>query len=162
MSWYQREYNGNGVGFPCSARVRIVVENKMWWNNSIRIKSYETKRFILPPLSFQWRHNGRVGVSNHLPHDCLLNGIFRRRSKKTQKLRVTGLCEGNSPVTGEFPSQRASKAENVSVSWRHHIEFTEMSAGHWTTQVIRPNRILKSNLGKSRSSIIHVSLVQSF
>ena len=35
--------------------------------------------------------------------------LFRRRSKKTPKLRVTGLCAGNSPVTGEFPAQRASK-----------------------------------------------------
>ena len=26
------------------------------------------------------------------------------RSKKTPKIRVTGLCEGNSPVTGEFPA----------------------------------------------------------
>ena len=32
---------------------------------------------------------------------------------KTSKLRVTGLCEGNSPVTGEFPSQRVSNAEIV-------------------------------------------------
>ena len=39
-------------------------------------------------------------VSNHQPRDCLLNRLFRRRSKKTSKLRVTGLCEGNSPVTG--------------------------------------------------------------
>ena len=38
----------------------------------------------------------------------------KRRSKETSKLRVTGLCEGNSPVTGEFPAQRASNAENVS------------------------------------------------
>ena len=37
-----------------------------------------------------------------------------RRSKKTSKLHVTGLCEGNSPVTDEFPTQRASDAENVS------------------------------------------------
>ena len=36
----------------------------------------------------------------------------RRRSKKTSKLRVTGLCVGNSPVTGEFLQQRASNAEN--------------------------------------------------
>ena len=43
-----------------------------------------------------------------------------RKSKKTSKLRVTGLCEGNSPVTGEFPAQRASYAENVSIWWRHH------------------------------------------
>ena len=33
---------------------------------------------------------------------------------KTSKLRVTGLCEGNSPVTGEFPAQRACNEENVS------------------------------------------------
>ena len=40
--------------------------------------------------------------------------------KKTSKLRVTGLCEGNSPGTGEFPAQMASYAENVSIWWRHH------------------------------------------
>ena len=34
--------------------------------------------------------------------------------RKKSTLRVTGLCEGNSPVTGEFPAQRASTAENVS------------------------------------------------
>ena len=51
----------------------------------------------------QWRHNGRNSVSNHQPHDCLPNRLFRRRSKKTSKLRVTGLCAGNSPGTGEFP-----------------------------------------------------------
>ena len=38
-----------------------------------------------------------------------------RRSKKTSKLSVTGLCAGNSPVTNEFPAQRASNAENVSI-----------------------------------------------
>ena len=42
------------------------------------------------------------------------------RSKKISKLRVTGLCEGDSPVTGEFSAQRASKGENVSIWWRHH------------------------------------------
>ena len=70
--------------------------------------------------SLQWHHNGHNGISNHQPHDCLLNRLFRRRSKKTSKLRVTGLCERNSPVTGEFPAQRASNAENVSIWWCHH------------------------------------------
>ena len=46
--------------------------------------------------------------------------LFKRRSKKTSKLRVTGLCEGNSPGTGEFPTQIASYAENFSIWWRHH------------------------------------------
>ena len=72
-------------------------------------------------MSLQWRHNGRDSVSNHQPHDCLLNRLFRRRSKKTSKLRVTGLWAGNSPGTGEFPVQMASNAENVSIWWRHHV-----------------------------------------
>ena len=69
----------------------------------------------------QRRHNGRDGVSKHQPRDCFLNCLFRRRSKKTSKLRVTGLCVGNSPVTGEFPAQRANNAETVSIWWRHHV-----------------------------------------
>ena len=40
--------------------------------------------------------------------------------KKTSTLRATGLCAGNSPVTGEFPEQKASNAENVSIWWRHN------------------------------------------
>ena len=47
--------------------------------------------------SLRWRHNDHYSVSNHQPHGCLLNRLFRRRWKKTSKLRVTGLCEGNSP-----------------------------------------------------------------
>ena len=68
----------------------------------------------------QWRHNEHDGVSNHQPYDCLLNHLFKHRSKKTPKLRVTGLGEGNSPVTGEFPAQRASNAGKVSTWWCHH------------------------------------------
>ena len=98
-----------------------------------------------PPLL--WRHNGRAGVSDHQPHDCLLNRSFRPR--KTSKLRVTGLFAGNSPVTDEFPAwpvtwkmfpfddfivltifpchyvtgvfpiQMASYAESIFMLWRH-------------------------------------------
>ena len=74
--------------------------------------------------SLQWRHNGLDGVSNHQHHDCLVNRLFWRRSKKTSRLRVTGLCVGNSPVTGEFPAQMACNAENVSIWWRHHCYVT--------------------------------------
>ena len=56
----------------------------------------------------------------------------RRRSKKTSKLRVTGLCVGTSPETGEFPAQRASNAENVSIWWRHHeCCVSEGGPGQW-------------------------------
>ena len=71
-------------------------------------------------FTLRWRHNGRECVSNHQPHDRLLNRLFRRRSKKRSKFRVTGLCAGNSPVTGEFPTQMASSAAKSSSWWRHH------------------------------------------
>ena len=61
--------------------------------------------------SLQWRHNEHDGVSSHQPHDCFLNDLFRSRSDAASKLGVTGLSAGNSPVTGEFPAQRASNAE---------------------------------------------------
>ena len=76
--------------------------------------------WYLYSITLQWCHNGHGGVSNHQPHHCLFNHLLRHRSKNKSKLRVTGLCAGNSPVTGEFPAQMASKAENVSIWWRHH------------------------------------------
>ena len=55
-----------------------------------------------------------------------------RRLKKTSKLRVTGLCEGNSPVASEFLAQRASNAENVSIWWRHHHGWPSTQPGTCT------------------------------
>ena len=83
-------------------------------------QSQKASRYLLS-CALQWRHNGRDSVWNHQPHDCLLKGLFRRRSKKTPKLRVTGLCAGSSPGTGEFPAQMGSNAENVSILWRSHV-----------------------------------------
>ena len=98
---------------------------KFYFNHCLAIwNSYTDRSHFAPQYdlnhSLLWRHNGPDGVSNHQPHDCLLSHIFRCRKKNTSKLRVTGLYAGNSPGTGEFPAQRASNAENVSIWWRHH------------------------------------------
>ena len=71
--------------------------------------------------SLQWRHNGCDGVSNHQPHDCLLNRLFRHRSKKISKLRVTVPLWGEFTGDRWFPAQRNSNAEKVSIWWRHHF-----------------------------------------
>ena len=76
-------------------------------------------------ITLHWRHNGHDSVSNHHPHDCLLNRLFRRRSKKISKLRVTGLCAGKSSETDKFPTQMASNAENVSI-WRRHHDYSSL------------------------------------
>ena len=70
----------------------------------------------------QWRHNDHDSVSNHQPHGCLLNRLFRRRSKKTSKLRVTGLCVGNSPGPVNSPhkgpvTQRIFPFDDVIMKW---------------------------------------------
>ena len=95
-----------------SPRFRRTFQGPVIWRHSTC--------YMLKQLTLRWRHNERDSVSNHQPHDCLLNRIFRRRSKKSSKLRVTGLCVGNSPGTGEFPAQMTSYAENVFIWWRHH------------------------------------------
>ena len=88
-----------------------------------------------PCMSLQWRHNGCDGLLNHQPHDCLLNRLFRRKSKKTSKLHVTGLCAGNSPVNGGqfqlfhsnvYKSNSAGYIElriNAPNSWYHKLNF---------------------------------------
>ena len=47
--------------------------------------------------------------------------------RKHESSASTGLCAGNSPVTGEFHAQRASNAEFVSISWRHHDYFHKLT-----------------------------------
>ena len=94
----------------------LTLRYRTWWRHGMKTLS----AFLAVLWALRWRQNGRDSVLNHQPHDCLLNRLFRRRSKKTSKLRVTGLCAGNSPGTGEFPAQMASYAENVFIWWRHH------------------------------------------
>ena len=95
-----------------------VRDSNLAWVGSVVLILVCHYRNVWNPL--QWRLNGRDSVSNHQPHDCFLNRLFRRRSKKTSKLRITVLCVENSAGTGEFPAQMASYAENVSIWWRHY------------------------------------------
>ena len=80
----------------------------------------QSVQLIQHRTALQRCHNEHNGVSNHQRLDGLLNRLLRRISKKTSKLRVTGRCERNSPVTGEFHSQMASNPHNVSIWLRNH------------------------------------------
>ena len=113
--------------------------NTFYWDKLILIKislkcvpmgpienTVSLARVMAYPL--QWRHNEHGSVSNHQRFHC----CFRLRSKKTSKLRVTGLCAGNSPVTGDFPAQKASNAENVSIRWRHHVACKKVTVDVYT------------------------------
>ena len=65
---------------------------------------------------------------------CVLmicSAVCSSADKKISKRPFNGLCAGNSPVTGEFPAQRASNAENVSIWWRHHVLLLGCLVGCW-------------------------------
>ena len=100
---------------------RMVVQFHISHLGSSVLKHYNDRCEMWMFLSLKCRHNEHDGVSNRQPHHCLLNLLFRRRSKKTTKLHVTGFFVGNSPGTSEFPTQMASNAETVSIWRRHHV-----------------------------------------
>ena len=76
-----------------------------------------------------------ITIWNHQPHGCLLNRLFRRRSKKTSELRVTGLCVGNSPgpvnsphkgpVTRKmFPFDDVIMGYHRNCAWLGNMQYT--------------------------------------
>ena len=107
-----------GVGKLWSARSHMCASGDKYPNSAYL---YPTKLYIFLQLDIMWwlsicccldfprmsrvtldswhcHHNDCNDVSNHQPHDCLLSHLFRRGSKKTSKLRVTGLCFGEFTV----------------------------------------------------------------
>ena len=88
-------------------------------------------------LALQWCHDEHDGFSNHRCLDCLC----QHRTEKTSKLCITGLHEANQPVTGGFPSQRASNMENVSIWWCHHVsiclfKFSDVTWVSWCLKTL--------------------------
>ena len=78
-------------------------------------------------------------IASQITSRDLLNRLFGRRSQKTSKLRVTGLCVGKSPRTGEIPAQMASNAENISIWWRHHdVRGVRLCRNLWVSGLILP------------------------
>ena len=107
------------------------------WNmlsNTVKIVS-------LCYFALQWCHNECDSMSNHRRFDRLLNHSFRHRSKKTSKLRTTGLREWIPLVTSGFPSQRYSKVENVwSHTWSSDHYLNQWGASLLMDKGLAPNR----------------------
>ena len=98
--------------------IKKIVDNWNWYMYIVnKSNSYSIVVLVFHQQFYQLNLNFIT-----MTQTSLLNRLFRRRSKKTSKLRVTGLCAGNSPGTGEFPAQMASYAENVSIWWCHHVD----------------------------------------
>ena len=82
-----------------ASQIKVISSLNQPTNDEFRTSTQETMAILrlalwIPMITLPWRHNGRDSVSIHQPPDCLLNRLFRRRSKRTPKLRVIGLCGG--------------------------------------------------------------------
>ena len=128
--------------YPCSSRSPVSHCHRS--NHTTSQYHWSIKK---APL---WRHNGHDGVSNHPPRDCLLNRSFRRRIKKTSKLRATGLCAGNSPVTGEFPHKRP-------VTWKClHLMTSPWDTGKTASHQTKANHKHEKCAYRQPSNIIRI------
>ena len=105
----------------------------------LHVNEKKASKVVMGDFDITWLVNNRVGeiwVNGHYYNDVIMGAIASQitsltivysnvysgadqRNYQTSKLRVIGLCAWNSPVTGEFPTQMASNAENVFVWWRH-------------------------------------------
>ena len=114
---------GKDIGFVWMIAFRENYEIK-WQRGPVSVYEFSNALYTQGIMrTLHWRHIGCDCVSNHQPYDCLLNRLFRRRSKKTSKLRVNGLCEGpvNSPhkwpVTRKmFPFDEVIMSFEISMS----------------------------------------------
>ena len=102
----------------------------VWYSAGSSSWSIVLRRLAVNHYALQWRHNEHDSIANHRRLRYLPNCCCRRRSKKASHLYVTGLCEGNSRVTREFPTQKASNAENTSIRWRHHGDVIHLTYIH--------------------------------
>ena len=71
----------------CLKQCWLLISSDLWFSQESNFRASQS-------VSLQWRHDGRDGIWNHQPHHCLLNRLFRRISKKTSKLQVTGFVWG--------------------------------------------------------------------
>ena len=127
--------------FPAHAHLQFCVSGKrpMPTRHVLLCFASHTWSQYLLTLTLHWRHNELDGVSNKQPHDCFVNSLFRRRSKKTPKLRVTGLLRGNhwGPVNSmhKWPvTWKMFPFDDVIMIWKPrfkpHINDDAVLSGH--------------------------------
>ena len=106
------------LGIYCTmiACISFVAANKV----VLVVSNFFLNRHLAVSNVFKTHYNNVIMsvMASQITGDRLLNRLFRRRPKKKSKLCVSGLCEGKSPVSGEFPLQRANNAEMVSIFMR--------------------------------------------
>ena len=112
---FHRAFSGSFDQETVFIRLQTFPRRVLWRHFSWQLNDIGHVCHIYVDYPLHWRNNYLDGVSNHQPHGCLLNRIYRRRSKETSKLRVTGVCVGNSPGPVDSPHKGQVTPKNVSI-----------------------------------------------
>ena len=111
----------------CNIRLEMVLSwFRFHWSLFLKVWFVMSKHWFRDTI---WRHQATMCLHHYT--DVIMGTIASQIASLTivywtvySKLRVIGLCAGNSLETGEFPAQMASNAKNVSIWWRHHDSGT--------------------------------------
>ena len=129
----------NGIIFLYNISKYVFLNEAVWiLKKSLKYVSGSTltDTALLVLVSLQWCHYERDGASKHRRLDCLLKRLFRRRSKKTSKLRVAGQGPVNVPHKGPVTRKMFPFADVTMLMpigswtnenqdpWRHMVCFT--------------------------------------
>ena len=97
-----------------------------------------------PVLTSKWLHMIGSSDSNHRQLKCLFNSLFERTTKETLNVCIPGTFLDESTSDQWIPSQRASNAESVFMSWglvikmSNYIIFKTGEVGFKVSMVVVP------------------------
>ena len=132
VKWYPEDGNYPGIYDFFSSRfiIACVWSDRLMkqLNEVLKISTGKMSKYVAPPLQLPHArsHYNDVlmsAMSSQMTSPTIAySTIYSKcRSKKTSKLRLTGLCEGNSPVTGEIHTHKGPVTRNNVSIWRHHV-----------------------------------------
>ena len=121
----------------CMIKLKIILIN--YCHRGQRVKYFGSSIIDRPWKSLQWRHNGRVGVSNHQPHDCLFNCLSKALIKENNK------APRHWPLCGEFTGGRWITRTNGQYrgKWFHLMTSSCTAAFRGTTLTTSATKVFR-------------------
>ena len=107
------QLTSNAVHLSHLLRIQYDSHYMAWWVTTTNLTLVGNPRTSVLGENMQW------GLLARVP--CLINDTIVGRRGHTDRETVCGVSRS---VTDEFPAQRVSNAENVSISWRHYVDMT--------------------------------------
>ena len=103
------------ITFPASEGLKVLMQ--------MHIGKMISVPWCIEALTFHYSGVTRGAMASQITNLTIIYSTVYSGAdqRKQQSSALLAICARNSPVTGEFPAQRASNAENVSIWWRHHI-----------------------------------------